>query len=410
VSSQPEAVKLAPELVDGVTTVARTLVAAVRHWTLYPENHPAVRSSFERLAAAIQGATSGSVFSLGITPDSLLIDAFPIPSTAQVVEAARLLHDRDLIRLTFCGMVPPEAVARLLRLLALDRETLRERGGPEGVWRVEGDESITIEQIDYEQVLEDREQQVERRHDDIWRSIVSSIVAGQKTMDEIAQQRLLAIAGDPDQISDLATAVIAHKCTPDGAPMITTQAATVLAAFRHLASIVSVKAADRSDETLRNLATAASTLNPHVVMEMLQSQDSPGDTIQIVHGLSAAFDDMKVAQLLATALANEGQASGRLAEVFNLRGVEAVQSHLVVDGRAADFLQRHAVRVAAVPLAARFGRRARRHDRHQGRSTRRTGEVDRKPGPGERPEAVGRAHHRSAQARARSGPCSGNRT
>jgi HEAT repeat protein len=317
VSSQPEVAKLAPELVDGVTTLARTLVAAVRHWTLYPENHPAVRASFERLAGAIHGATNDSVFSLGITPDSLLIEAFPVPPTAQVVEAARLLHDRDLLRLTFSGRVPPEAIARLLRLLALDRETLRQRGGPEGVWREEGDGSITVEQIDYAQVLEDKEQHVERRHDDIWRSIVHSIVAGQKALDEIAQQRLLAIAADPDQIGDLATAVIAHKCTPDGAPMITTQAATVLAAFRHLASIVSVKAADRSDETMRNLATAASTLNPHVVMEMLQSEDSPGDTIRIAHGLSAAFDDMKVAQLLATALSNEGQASGRLAEVFN---------------------------------------------------------------------------------------------
>jgi hypothetical protein len=317
VSSQPEVAKLAPDLVEGVTTLARTLVAAARHWTLYPENHPAVRASFERLATAIQQATSDTIFSLGITPDSLLIESFPVPSTAQVIEAARLLHDRDLLRLTFSGRVPPEAIAKLLRLLALDRETLRQRGGPEGVWRVDGDASITIEQIDYAQVLEDKEVHFERRHDDIWTSIVNSIVTNQKAMDEIAQQRLLAIAQDPDQISDLATAVIAHKCTPDGAPMITTQAATVLAAFRHLASIVSVKAADKSDETMRNLATAASTLNPHVVMEMLQSDDDPGETIRIAHGLSGAFDDMKVAHLLATALSNEGQASGRLAEVFN---------------------------------------------------------------------------------------------
>ena len=50
---------------------------------------------------------------------------------------------------------------------------------------------------------------------------------------------------------------------------------------------------------------------------MLQSEDNPAESIRIVQGLSAAFDDMKVAQLLATALSNEGQASGRLAEVFN---------------------------------------------------------------------------------------------
>ena len=309
--------KLAPELVDGVTSLARTLVSAVRHWTLYPEDHPAVRASFERLSQAILAATNDAVFSVGITPDSLMIESFAVPSSLQVAEAARLLHDRDLLRLTFTGTVPPEAIAKLLRLLALDRETLRSRGGPEGVWREDGDSTITLEQIDYEQVLEDKDDRFDRRHDDIWKSIVHSIVTGQKAMDEVAQQRLLAIAADPVQISDLASEVIAHKCTADGAPMITTQAATVLAAFRHLASIVSVKAADQSDVTMQNLASAASTLNPHIVMEMLQSDDDPGDTIRVAQRLSGAFDDAKVAQLLATALTKEGQASGRLAQVFD---------------------------------------------------------------------------------------------
>ena len=246
-----------------------------------------------------------------------MIENVPVPHTPQLAEAARLLHDRDLLRLTFLGTVPADAIAKLLRLLALDRETLRVRGGPAGVWREDGHPSIALEQIDFAHVLEDKEQHVDRRHDDVWKSIVHSIVTGQKAMDELAQQQLLAIAGDPLEIGELATAVMAHKCTADGAPMITTQAATVLAAFRHLASIVAVKAADKSDATMRNLAAAASTLNLHVVMEMLQSEDDPAEAVQVVRGLSGAFDDMKVAQLLATALSHEGQASGRLAEVFD---------------------------------------------------------------------------------------------
>ncbi len=179
-------------------------------------------------------------------------------------------------------------------------------------------------------VLEDKDARFERRHDDVWRSIVHSIVTGQKVMDEIAQQRLLAIAADPALIGELASEVIAHKCTPDGAPMITTQAATVLAAFRHLASIVSVKAAEKSDATMVNLATATSMLNPRVVMEMLQSDDEPGDTIQIARRLSGAFDDAKVAHLLAMALSNEGQASGRLAEVFDTIAPDAERKRRVL--------------------------------------------------------------------------------
>jgi HEAT repeat protein len=52
-------------------------------------------------------------------------------------------------------------------------------------------------------------------------------------------------------------------------------------------------------------------------MQVLQTEDDPKATTQIVRGLAAAFDDTKVAQLLATALAIDGQASDRLATIFN---------------------------------------------------------------------------------------------
>ena len=329
-SSQPQAAKLAPDLVKGVTSLARALVAAARNWTLYPPDHPAVRASFERLSQAIQEATSDGVLSVGVTPDNLMIESFAVPDSPPVLEAARLLHDRDLLRLTFAGRVPPDAVAKLLRMLVLDRAALRARGGPEGMWRDDGDVSITLEQIDYVHVLEDKEEHANRTQDDIWKSIVQSIVTGEKTMDEVAQQRLLAIAGDVEQIGELAYAVMSSKCTPDGAPMITTQAATVLAAFRHLATIVSVKAADRGDETMRNLAAAASALNPHVVMEMLQSDDDPADATHVVQGMTGAFDDTKVARLLATALSSEGQASGRLAQIFDTIAPDAERKKRVL--------------------------------------------------------------------------------
>lgn len=185
-SSQPQVAKLAPDLVKGVTSLARSLVAASRNWTLYPPEHPAVRASFERLSQAIQDATNDAVFSVGITPDNLMIESFPVPDHPQVVEAARLLHDRDRLRLTFSGRVPAEAVSKLLRLLALDRATLWSRGGPEGVWREDGDVSIALEQIDYAHVLEDKDVQVERKQDDVWKSIVQS-TDGHRSVDIVVR-------------------------------------------------------------------------------------------------------------------------------------------------------------------------------------------------------------------------------
>jgi HEAT repeat protein len=318
--SMSQASQLSPELARGLLHLARALLAAVRNWTIYPPEHPTVGASVSRLADAVRQSSLGAVFSLGVTPETLLIEGTPA-DTGQtgIAEAAALLHDRDLLQVTFIGDVSTEALHAFLRVLTLDTAERRQRGGPAQIWQTEGHSSIALEQIDYQKMLAREEGEVPEaaKRDDLWRSIVLSITSSKTLFDEREQQRLLAIAGSADDIGDLATAVMAPKCTLDGSPMITSQAATVMAAFRHLTSIVSVKAAERMPDVMNNMATAVMQLDPHVVMQVMQSEDDPTAATSVVQGLAGAFDDTKVAQLLATALALDGQASDRLATIFS---------------------------------------------------------------------------------------------
>jgi HEAT repeat protein len=279
-----------------------------------------VGASVTRLGKTIHDTALGAIFAVGVTPDTLMIEGtMADASQSGIAEAAALLHDRDILALTFVGDVPTEALHAFLRVLTLDAGERRQRGGPAAIWAATGHPSIAIEQIDYSKVLAREEGAIAEpaRRDDLWRSIVLSIAGGQQPIfDERAQQRLLAIAGSAVDIADLATAVAAPKCAVDGSPMLTTQAATVLAAFRHLTSIVSVMSPERMPEVMTNLTSAASQIDPHVVMQVLQSADESAG-VQVVRGMAAAFDDVKVAQLLATALALDGQASDRLATIFN---------------------------------------------------------------------------------------------
>jgi hypothetical protein len=316
--------QLSAELARGVLQLARALLTAARSWALYPREHPSVGQSIARLSEAVQQASGGAVFSLAVTPDTLLVEGAPADRTQTGVgEAAALLHDRDIIQITFIGEVPAGALQSLLGVLALDAGERRRRGGPAGIWAVEGHPSIAIDQIDYQKLLEREEREAAEepepaRRDDLWRSIVRSICAEQMgVFDERAQQRLLAIAGSSMAVTDLAAAVMAPKCAIDGSPMITSQAAIVLAAFRHLTSIVSVMSPDRMGDLMGNLAAAATRLDPHVIMQVMRSEEDPADQAGVVRGMTAAFDDVKVAQLLATALALDGQASDRLATIFN---------------------------------------------------------------------------------------------
>jgi hypothetical protein len=313
--------QLSPELARGLLNVARSLLVAARSWTLYPPDHPAVQSAVERLADAIRQASGGAALGIGITPETLLVDGVAPPhAESAIADAAALLHDRDLLHLAFFGDVPPDAITRFLRLLTIDAQERRRGGGPAAIWTRDGHTSIAVEQLDYEALFAREASEVAEpaRRDEVWRAIVMAIVSGHKALvDDRAQQRLLDIAGSPADIADLALDAARPKRAADGSPMITSQAAAVFAAFRHLATIVSVMSPDRLPEVLNNLAVASARLDPHVLMQLMQTPEDDGAAVPVVAGLAAAFDDAKVAQLLATALALEGRASDRLATIFN---------------------------------------------------------------------------------------------
>jgi HEAT repeat protein len=318
---------LSPEVSRSVSALARTLVAAARSWALYPPEHPAVRGSLDRLCVAIGETCNGKVFGFGVTPDTLLVAGVPVRGrdTGSISEAARWLHDRDILELRFAADINVPALQRLLGVLSEDSRIIRQRGGPAKVWIAEGDATIAVEQIDFSQMLEDREvTNPVRRKDDLWRAIVRGVLDRRRPTDEATQARLLEISGDVMAIGELAGDVIAPHHTMDGSPMLTSQAAAVVAAYHHLVGIVEVLSPERRQEVMLNLATATANLNPQVVMQMLSAgaegtggvADEPGAGV-VVSGIIDALDDARVAQLLATTLAIEGQASARLATVFN---------------------------------------------------------------------------------------------
>jgi len=321
-----DAPTLSPEVTRTVSALARSLVAASRGWALYPPDHPAIRSALERLRAAIADAGKGQIVAFGVAPDTLLVAGIPIAGreAAVVAEAARWLHERDILEITLVGDVSVATLQKLLGILTEDARVVRQRGGPAQVWAETGDTAIALRQIDFSRVLQDGEPAAPvRRKDDLWRSIVRGILDRRRPNDEASQARLLEIAGDVVAIGELAGDVIAPHHAMDGSPMLTSQAAAVIAAYNHLVSIVDVLSPERKQDVLRNLAAATATLSPQVVMQML----SDG---AVVPGVVASMDDARIAQLLATTLAIEGKATERLATVFNTIASDDDRKHRVL--------------------------------------------------------------------------------
>ncbi|MBI4476131.1 MAG: HEAT repeat domain-containing protein [Acidobacteria bacterium] len=313
-----EAVTLSPELTHSLAVLSRACLTAERNWRLYPRSHPAVRASFERLHKTLAETIPAFPFAIGVAGDTLMVDgAAPAGADPAITELATLLHEHDILHLTFVLAPPPAALESLLELLKNDPEQVRASGGPAKVWVSTRHKSISIQQIDYEKLLADREvlKPVGRR-DQLWRSIVQSLDSSSGVLDAAAQKRLLEIAGDAAEITALAREVTASRVTAGGAPMITAQAAIVLATFRQILSVVGVLTPDRRQEVLANLAEASSDLDTGVALRLFTGE-CEGEDAGIVAGVLAAFDDTSTARLLAGALSRDRQASSRLAEVLH---------------------------------------------------------------------------------------------
>jgi HEAT repeat protein len=298
--------------------LARAITVGLRSWGFYPPEHPAVAMAVERFITAATDASIGGMMQLAVTPHALLLDGMPLDTTdLAAVECAELLHDRDILQITFTSPPSDATVRALLNVLNLDRDARRARGGPAAIWAEEDQTAILLEQIDYQEILERELDEGPARRDTTWKSIVRSIIMGQSTFTADEQQRLLEISRDVGAVGELCKDAREPFVMPDGSPMLTTQAATVLAVYRHIAKTVTALEPERVKEVIDSLALATGNLETTTALELLLQEERADEGIPIIAALKQSFDDQQVALLLARALSSPGQATNRLARVLD---------------------------------------------------------------------------------------------
>lgn len=316
--------------VRDVTAFARTLVSSVRTRKLYSAEHPAVATATERLRSALAALAGHSGLELGITPAGLLANGEALPVDPRVAEAATLLHERDILRLRCLEPPALSQVNDFLQLLAFDGNDLRRQGGPGHMWEGFGHRWLEIDQIDYDTILRDaapgstapgRPSGSGSRagsadvhpQDDVWTSLVRSIVGGRRTLETEAQKRLVDIARSAESVRELAAQTSAALAGPDKAALAAAQAATVLATFDRLVDAVRNNAPDDLSLAVKNVAKAASDLDPALVMRAVGESAESGLGAELTATLGQYFDDNQVARMLARSMAAEGRATGRMA-------------------------------------------------------------------------------------------------
>ena len=307
-----------------VAEFARACKAAIRIVSMYPPSHPTIQSALARLVAAGTAATQGGPMVLTVTPETLLNagQSMPRPEAA-VDELAILLHEHKVGEMTLQGPLTAGAWHMLLSLLATSPEEIRKEGGITQAWQAAGGGPIEIREIDYAEVLRERESEVSRL-DPTWDDLIDRCLVGddRSKLDERALKSLLEIAMDAERLCEFLVR-LQERSRAQG-QSAEAQHEAVIRLLRALANYAASHAPEDFDEVMNNIATGTTRLSPELMLTLLgESTTSTEPDGRLVSGIDlggevrARFTEERLAAFVAENVSRDRGATGRLAEAFN---------------------------------------------------------------------------------------------
>ena len=327
-----------PDVAGAVSGFARALVGAARARQLYSVEHPAAAQALGRLRAAVEVLAASHDVQIGVSPDTLFVNGEPLGSNRLIAEAAGYLHEHDILGLRVISVPSFPQLSEFLQLLSSDVEELRRRGGPAACWGASGYVCIEVDQLDYGALLSassesaagggrmapgssSQSREVKKPaapvRDAVWQALVRSLSAGATALQESIRYRLREIAQSVDGIEALTNDLVGAQ-RPDGGPnQRAAQAAAVLFAYDRLVRQIESMAPEFLPDTLRNIATAASRLDPDLLMQTVCDSAESGVGADVTRAIGGWFDDGAIAQLLARSMGAEGRATARMAAALS---------------------------------------------------------------------------------------------
>jgi HEAT repeat protein len=303
---------LSPEITARFVEFARACKAAARAVALYPGTHPAIGVSLSRLVQSAQRLADNTPFTLQVRATSLLLNgaAAPRPDPA-IGELAEVLYRHTIGALTVNPAADTNSWRTLLLLLARTPEDVRGDGGIARLWATAGGPSLDIVEIDYAEVLREKEGEAAT----IDQIIEAAIAGPQIQFDDATIQALLGIVGEPEKFQQL----LAQLESSTAAGGIEAKTAAFLNLVRNLTEHFAKTNPDQLDGMLKQMAEAAAGFSLDGVVALLQQRDRPqaiAGTTDVVAAMTERMSDGSIAHVVAESVIAERGATGRLAHAF----------------------------------------------------------------------------------------------
>jgi len=306
------AAPLSPELTASLTEFARACKAAARAVALYPAAHPAIASTLARLVEAAAAATANGPFAIQVRPGGLLVDgAAPARADAAIAELSQLLHQHLIGNLILNGGADQQTWRSLLLLLARAPEENRADGGIGRLWTRTGGPSIEIREVDYAEVLREREGEAALLDD-----VIAACLKGtpRLELDDATLRALVEIVKDPEKlrqfIAQLETAAGGDKAA---------HATAFLKLLKGLAEYVARTQPDQLEGILRTMADGAGRLSADAMASLLAQRmnaEAHAGSLNVVGAVVDRISDPALAGFVAESVIEDRGATERLAEAF----------------------------------------------------------------------------------------------
>jgi hypothetical protein len=303
---------LDPETTARLTEFARACKAAARAVSLYPPSHPSIGATLGRLGETTAALTASGPVSIHVHPDTLYVgELAPQKPDAAVVELVGLLRRQLIGTLTLNAGADIQSWRTLMTLLGRPPDEVRADGGIAHLWGTAGGPSIEIREIDYAEVLRERQGEAAT----IDRLLETALRGAPLELDATGMRLLLDIIGDPARLEQL-MAEIETRTGGEGAGR---GAAAFLNLLKGLAEYVGHHHPEQLDDVLRQTGQAASCLSADGMLALLAERTSPDAQVGSINVVDAVVDrltDHSVASFVSRSVIQERGATERLAQAF----------------------------------------------------------------------------------------------
>ena len=292
-----------------LTDFARAIKAAARAVTLYPLSHPAIKLSLARLTDASSRITANGAVRLGVVPDNLLMNGAAAVKPDQAVrETGALLHDHMIGMVTLHSSPEPEGWLPFLNILAKSFDDVRAAGGVSHLWAATGQSHLELQEIDYADILREREGKAQSKWDDIIRACLNP----DAPIDDETLKHLMDVCGDPQRFSEF---VLALEQSEEGA--LGSKAAALLRMLRGVIDLVGRTDPGKLEPILKNIAQGFGTLTPELLLELLSTDEGRADkAADLVLQIASRMTDATLGNFVANSIVSKGGATTRLAQAF----------------------------------------------------------------------------------------------